>query len=184
MANRSRKPDVKPGVAGATRRVAPTAENVKITYQWLAYDQLSADQLHDILALRQAVFIVEQRCPYLDIDGLDRHAWHLLGRDADGALVAYLRAVQPGSKYPEPSIGRVVTHPNVRDQGIGRELMTIGIENVEKLFPGSPIRLSAQVYARGFYQSFGFETAGQPYDEDGIPHVEMLRIPEKESTER
>lgn len=155
----------------------------KLTFQWLSYSQLSLDQLHDILSLRQAVFVVEQHCPYSDIDGLDRNAWHLLGRDADGTLVAYLRVVQPGCKYPEPSIGRVVTHPSVRDQGLGRELMTIAIEKVEELFPGSPIRLSAQVYARGFYQSFGFDIASQPYDEDGIPHVEMLRAPEKKTTE-
>ncbi|HDH57425.1 MAG TPA: GNAT family N-acetyltransferase [Bacteroidetes bacterium] len=149
----------------------------KIRYEWYEFQQLSPGLLYEILALRQEVFVVEQNCPYMDIDGLDRQAWHLLGRNAEGNLVAYLRIVAPGAKYREPAIGRVFTHKSIRGKGIGRELMIRGIKKAEELFPGSAIRLSAQVYAQGFYAQFGFSAVGEPYDEDGIPHVEMVKIP-------
>lgn len=152
-----------------------------MTYQWYYFDQLTLDQLHELLYFRQEVFVIEQNCPYLDIDGLDPYSWHLLGRNSAGKLVAYLRVVPPGRKFEDPSIGRVVTSKEVRGRGIGRELMRRAIEKSEELFPNSSLRLSAQLYARGFYQSFGFSQVSEPYDEDGILHIDMIRKPENNS---
>lgn len=146
-------------------------------YAWYEFQQLSPGLLYEILSLRQEVFIFEQNCPYKDMDGLDPHAWHLLGRNERGDLMAYLRIVAPGFKYREPAIGRVVTHKSIRGTGIGRELMIRGIEKAEELYRGSAIRLSAQLYAQSFYAQFGFSAVGEPYDEDGIPHIEMVRKP-------
>ena len=121
------------------------------------------------------VFVVEQDCPYMDIDGLDRNSRHLLGRDAEGLMRAYLRLTEPGYKYEEPAIGRVVTDKTVRGTGTGGELMQRGVEEAERLFPGRDIKLSAQVYAREFYEKFGFRQVSQPYDEDGIMLIAMVR---------
>jgi ElaA protein len=144
---------------------------------WLRFDELTRDQLYQILALRERVFIVEQKCLYNDIDGRDVHAHHLLGVDPDGALVAYLRVVAPGYRYAEPSIGRVVTDPSVRRLGYGHTLMKEGIRRAEGVYPGRPIRLSAQRYLEAFYMAHGFLPQGDPYDEDGIGHREMVRHP-------
>lgn len=161
-------------------------------WSFIHYDSLTTDDLYDALALRQRVFVVEQRCVFLDADGLDRFSWHLLGRlpggagqrigvgdrtEADrgkGMLVAYLRIVPSGRRFAEPSIGRVITAPEVRRQGYGRLLMQEGIRRTRELFPGQAIKLSAQRYLEEFYGSFGFAVAGEPYEEDGIPHINMV----------
>jgi len=140
----------------------------------LPFPELSVDDLYELLALRQLVFVVEQRCPYLDCDGKDRAAIHLLGRDDDERLVAYARLLSPGTSFAEASIGRVVTHPAVRRTGAGRELMTEAIARTQKAFGPGPIRIGAQRYLERFYGDLGFRIASAPYDEDGIPHVEML----------
>ncbi len=151
-----------------------------VEWQWRSFEALSATELYEVLAARGAVFIVEQQCIYQDIDMLDKHAWHLIGRETasgTGALVAYLRVVFPGKKYAEPSIGRVITTGAARGQGLGQALMAEGIKRVEAHYPGSAIRISAQAYLERFYRGFGFQTVSAPYDEDGIPHIEMLRVP-------
>ena len=145
----------------------------KITWHWLHYSKLGIDRLYDLLALRQEVFIVEQNCPYLDADGLDRFSWHLLGYHGK-KLIACLRVTEPGRKFAEPCIGRVVTSPSVRGMGIGRELMKEGVKRTEAHYAGQGIRISAQAYLEKFYGEFGFRTVRGPYDEDGIPHLEML----------
>jgi ElaA protein len=145
-----------------------------LAWTWRRYEALSLDELYDALALRCRVFILEQG-PYLDPDGLDRHAWHLLGRDDGGSLVAYLRVLDPGTRFAEPSIGRVITSPEARGSGQGRRLMEEGIARCSELWPGRGIRISAQAHLGRFYGSLGFEPVGEPYDEDGIPHQEMLR---------
>jgi ElaA protein len=151
----------------------------EIQWEFLPYAALSRDQLYDLLALREEVFVVEQRCPYLDADHRDHHAWHLLGRDAEGRLVAYLRLVAPGHRFEEPSIGRVVTHASVRGRGLGRALMREGLRRCNGLFPGHTVRISAQQYLQKFYEDLGFvrEKTGDPYDEDGIAHIEMIYLP-------
>lgn len=143
-------------------------------WTWSRFESLGVDALYDALALRCRVFILEQG-PYLDPDGIDRHAWHLLGRDAAGALAAYLRVVDPGIKYDEPSIGRVITSPEVRSKGCGLLLMREGVARCKQAWPGQSIRISAQAHLQRFYGSLGFEPVGEQYLEDGIPHIEMLR---------
>jgi len=128
----------------------------------------------NILELRQRVFVVEQNCPYIDADGVDLSSWHVVGRDEHAALVAYARIIPPGVKYTEPAIGRVVTHPKVRGQGVG--VCSCARRSCTRQFVSrrtDPDR--AQMHLVRFYSGFGFEPVGDPYDEDGIPHVEMVR---------
>lgn len=145
-----------------------------VSWTWSRFETLGVDALYDALALRCRVFILEQG-PYLDPDGLDRHAWHLLGRDAQGTLVAYLRVVDPGFKYEEPSIGRVITAPEVRGRGLGLPLMREGVARCESAWPGRAIRISAQAHLQRYYGALGFAPVGEEYLEDGIAHIEMLR---------
>jgi ElaA protein len=145
-----------------------------VNWLWLRFADLGVDNLYDALALRCRVFILEQG-PYLDPDGLDRVSWHLLGRDAAGTLQAYLRVVDPGFKYAEPSIGRVITAPEVRGTGVGRALVAEGVRRCEAAWPGRGIRISAQLHLERLYGSCGFVRVGEPYGEDNIPHLEMLK---------
>jgi ElaA protein len=151
---------------------------MSIEWQWSSFEDLSKEDWYTIIMRRQEVFIVEQNCVYQDVDGVDLQAFHLLGWQGAGAqrqLVAYLRCVFPGVKYKEVSLGRVLSAPSVRGTGLGRELLAQGITGADRRYPGHDIRISAQLYLEAFYRSFGFERTSEPYDEDGIPHVEMLR---------
>lgn len=152
-----------------------------LAWQWQRFDGLSRDDLYDALALRCRVFILEQG-PYLDPDGLDRHAWHLLGRDSAGTLQACLRVVDPGHKYAEPSLGRVVTAPEVRGTGLGQALVAEGVARCDASFPGLANRISAQAHLQRFYGQWGFAPVGETYLEDNIPHVQMLRPPQPART--
>ena len=147
-----------------------------MNWTWQRFDQLGVDNLYDALALRCRVFILEQG-PYQDPDGIDRQAWHLLGRDAQGVLRAYLRVADPGSNYEEPSIGRVITAPESRGLGLGRALFAEGVARCTATWPGQGIRISAQAHLERFYGSYGFGRVGEPYLEDNIPHLEMLKAP-------
>jgi len=149
-----------------------------MNWQWSSFEELSREDLFVILKVRQAVFVVEQNCPYQDADDLDPVSWHLMGwhEGATGReLVAYLRVVFPGKKYPEPSIGRVLTTASVRGTGVGKTLTGEAITRIALEYPHMSIRISAQRYLEKFYSEFGFETVSDPYDEDGIPHIEMVR---------
>ncbi len=146
-----------------------------LRWTWSRFAELTLDDLYDALALRCRVFAVEQHCAYQDPDGVDRHCWHLLGRDAAGPLRAYLRLVDPGVKYAEASIGRVVTAPEMRGTGLGRRLMTEGLQRLPGVWPGQAVRISAQSHLQAFYVGFGFTAVGADYLEDDIPHIEMLR---------
>lgn len=149
-----------------------------ITWEWSNFENLSKEKFIEILRVRQEVFVVEQDCPYLDIDGLDEHSWHLVAWDASKEkyhAVAYLRVVHPTYKYNEPSIGRVLTVESTRGTGLGKELMTHAIKYIEQEYPHQSNRISAQQYLEKFYQSFGFTAVSDVYDEDGIPHIEMIR---------
>jgi len=153
-------------------------ETIKTDWQWSSFEQLSRDDLYAVIAARQEVFVLEQNCVYQDVDFVDQQAWHLLGwqtRDGVLQLVAYLRCVLPGVKYDELSLGRVLSVKSARGSGIGRELLAEGIRRAELQFPRQAIRISAQLYLEAFYRGFGFVATSAPYDEDGIPHVEMLR---------
>lgn len=140
----------------------------------LAWGELSIQQLYEILKLRQEVFIVEQDCPYLDTDGKDDKAYHVLFYQAQ-ELVAYTRLLPKGVSYEKyASIGRVVNHKSVRGQGIGKDLMELSIQSCKSLFPGESIKISAQQYLLKFYQDLGFVETGESYLEDGIPHCGMI----------
>ncbi len=141
-------------------------------WQWQRFEALGVHALYDALALRSRVFILEQG-PYLDLDGHDQHSFHLLGHDTQGILQCYLRLVDPGRKYDEPSIGRVVTSPEVRGTGQGRALMREGLWRTRTQWPGQGIRISAQARLQAFYEGLGFVAVGVPYGEDGIPHLQM-----------
>lgn len=149
---------------------------VNLHWIWARFDDLGVHALHDALALRCRVFIVEQG-PYQDPDGADKRSWHLLGYDPAGVLQACLRVVDAGVNYPEPSIGRVVTAPEVRGSGAGRALMQEGLARTQQVWPGQAVRISAQAHLQRFYGSLGFVAVSPEYLEDDIPHIEMLRSP-------
>lgn len=139
------------------------------------FEQLSNYELYEILALRQAVFVVEQNCPYLDCDGKDQQSWHLIARDAEGRLLAYTRLLPEGLAYRGyTSIGRVVSAPAARGTGAGRAAMVKSIAMARHLFGPLPIKIGAQSYLLRFYESFGFRSTGEEYLEDGIPHTKMV----------
>ncbi len=152
-----------------------------IAWQWIRFVDLTPSELYALLTARGEVFVVEQRCAFLDMDGLDRDSMHLLGwaprnhpADRDRELAAYLRLVEPGRKYTEPSIGRVLTTAAFRGIGLGRTVMREGLRRAAAEYPAQPVRIGAQRYLERFYESLGFHVASAPYDEDGIEHVQML----------
>jgi ElaA protein len=145
-----------------------------VNWCWSRFHELGVDNLYDALALRCRVFILEQG-PYQDPDGYDARCWHLLGRDDAGVLQAYMRVVDPGVKYEEPSIGRVITSPEARGTGLGRVLMAEGVARAAAAWPGRGIRISAQARLERFYNGFGFQRVAPDHIEDGIPHVLMVR---------
>lgn len=155
-----------------------------IEFTCLSFDDLSLQQLYDIMALRQEVFVVEQNCVYLDADGKDQKAMHLLGYSLEEKLVAYARIMPKGLSYDNyVALGRIVTSPAGRGKGLGRKLVAECLRQCKNLFGEQPIKISAQSYLLDFYKSFGFQTMGEPYLEDGIPHVAMrleYRISNKE----
>lgn len=153
-----------------TSPVAPA-----VVWHCAHFAELAPRDLYDVMAARVAVFIVEQRCPYQDPDGSDPVCHHLWSRGPDGAIAAYLRIVPPGVKYDEPSLGRILTSAAARATGIGALLVAEGIRRLESLYGQQPIRIGAQRYLVDFYARFGFERTGNEYDEDDIPHSEMLR---------
>lgn len=142
-------------------------------WRLLRLEALAPRDVHDILQARAAVFVVEQACVFQDVDGADADAWHLFMRK-DGALAAYARLLPAGVKFAEPSIGRVMTAQAFRGTGLGRSLMAEAIARSRALWPGAPVRIGAQRRLEAFYASLGFVTDSAPYDEDGIPHVEMV----------
>lgn len=152
-----------------------TGNSPAINFKCLAFYQLSLDQLYEIMVLRQAVFVVEQDCPYLDADGNDQPAYHLLAYNEQEELVAYTRLVPAGISYDHyASIGRVITRASERRSGLGRALMQASIQQIQTLFPGIEVKISAQCYLINFYESFGFQSVGESYLEDGIPHIGMV----------
>lgn len=150
------------------------AKDSPFVWIWKHFSQLSTEELYAIIALREEVFVVEQKLSYVDCDGFDQRAWHLMGQQ-DGKLIAYLRAFAPHDKYPQASFGRVLTHSSVRGEGLGKALTTQGLMRMEQQFGSVAIRISAQAYLEKFYQQFGFETHGHVYIEEGIPHLKMIR---------
>ena len=156
-----------------------TKEKSAITWQCTPFKELTPGDLYAAMQLRQIVFIVEQNCVYLDADGFDRISDHLLGWASEEGrgrrLIAYARLLPPRAKYAEASVGRVITHPDFRGTGAGKELMAEAMRRVEELGWGAEIRIAAQMYLERFYEGFGFRRVSDPYTEDDIWHVDMRR---------
>jgi ElaA protein len=138
------------------------------------FQELTSQELYDILQLRSEVFVVEQDCVYQDLDGKDKKALHIIGYK-DDKVVAYTRIFRSGDYFHEASIGRVVVKPLERKFGYGVDIMKASIAAVENLFKETTIHLSAQCYLKNFYNSLGFKEVGAEYLEDGIPHIGMTR---------
>lgn len=148
---------------------------MELRYRPIPYPELSKAELYDLLRLRAEVFVVEQDCPYQDLDGKDQACIHLCGYSNDGQLAAYTRLVPKGISYPDyASIGRVITATFARGKGIGRPLMEASIYHLTAAFGQVPIKISAQAHLQDFYASVGFTGTGDIYDEDGIPHRAMV----------
>jgi ElaA protein len=149
-----------------------SVRGVELRWHDRSFGELSIVDLYAILELRQRVFVVEQSCAYLDADGLDRASRHLWAEPPAGDdIVAYLRISPAGVKYREVSLGRIATAPRTRGMGLGRELVRRGLAAVGP----APVRISAQAHLERFYAGLGFHRASEPYSEDGIVHIEMLR---------
>lgn len=147
---------------------------MKKIYSIKSFDELDKLELYRILQLRSEVFVLEQDCKFQDIDNKDLNSYHLMCF-VDDVLASYARILPAGLSYSEISIGRVVTSPYFRGLGMGKEIMEKSISACENLFKDSTIRIGAQVYLSKFYNTLGFKEKGEPYDEDGILHVEMTR---------
>lgn len=135
------------------------------------FNELTADELYDILAARAEVFVVEQNCAYQDLDGIDKNAYHLYYKE-NGKIVAYLRVIDKGERLDEVSIGRVISLK--RRCGFGSALMREGLRVAKEKFGASKVKIGAQLYAKPFYESVGFKQISGEYLEDGIPHIYML----------
>ncbi len=144
--------------------------------QWSikTYKELTKDELYGLLRLRAAVFVVEQDCPYQDVDNKDQKALHVLAVE-NGEVIAYTRIFNPGDYFQETAIGRVVSNPKYRGLGLGQELMRKSLTFIEEKNIPQPIRISAQTYLKNFYENFGFKQVGIEYMEDDIPHIGMIR---------
>ena len=145
-----------------------------INWTLQTFDNLTNKELYAILKLRCEVFIVEQTCYYLDADGYDDKAVHIWA-EKDGKIAAYCRIFDQGIKYPDASIGRVLTHPDFRRLGLGKILVRFAIDAIQARFRSEQIKISAQDYLLKFYSEFGFRDTGKKYLEDDIPHTEMIR---------
>ena len=153
-------------------------ESLSLDWRWRRFDELGVHELQNIYMARQIVFSVEQQCAFLDADGCDERAFHLAAwSGAAREPLAYARVLDPGVKYAEVSIGRVVTTGAGRGVGLGRELMRRVLALTAERWPGAGVRISAQSRLEAFYAGFGFAVVGERYMEDGIPHTEMLLIP-------
>ncbi len=137
------------------------------------FNDLSIDELYEIFKIRSEVFVVEQSCPYQDLDSKDKKSWHLFARDND-KIIAYLRILPKGISYSEASLGRVLVKKNYRGRGISKEMMNKAINFVVNEMNEDKIRISAQAYLVDFYKSLGFEEKSDIYLEDDIPHLNML----------
>lgn len=161
--------------ASSARAQAPAWPD--LAWRFRRFDALDLRELQYIYMARQQVFAIEQACAYLDADGFDERAFHLAAWSSmQLEPLAYARLLDPGTKYAEASIGRVVTTRIARGTGLGREVVARAIVHATEAWPGVGIRISAQTRLEAFYVGFGFEAVGPSYLEDGIDHTEMLRL--------
>ena len=147
-----------------------------IEWKCAQFSQLNIDELYELTKLRIDIFVVEQNCPYSELDEKDRHpgTLHFMGL-VDETLICYARLLAPDTSYPEASIGRFAVISSQRKQGIGRKLMQQCLTTISHHWPEQDIRISAQQHLKKFYASFDFTQTSEMYLEDGIPHIEMLK---------
>jgi ElaA protein len=160
-----------------------------LTFKCVHFSELTVYELYSIMAFRQEVFVVEQNCPYLDADGKDLEGFHVLcyanlaknavytegSSENEKGLLAYTRLLAKGISYDNyASIGRVINAPKVRGRGVGKQLMEESIRQMARLFPQDAVKIGAQSYLLKFYGALGFESTGEEYMEDGIPHTSMI----------
>jgi ElaA protein len=153
------------------------SNSLSIRWHALHFRELDIDTLYALLKLRSEVFVIEQKCVYLDPDGKDRHpdTVHLLGHADDGELAAYLRILPAGLSYPQISIGRVLTAPAWRGRGLGDPMLLAALELIEARWPGADIQIGAQAHLQAYYGKHGFVPLSEPYLDDGIAHIDMVR---------
>ena len=147
---------------------------MKFEHQVKSFQELSLEEFHDIIALRIQIFIIEQNCPYQEVDGKDKLAHHLFFKNEIDEIIAVTRILPQGISYTEVAIGRVVVHEDYRGTGLGNQLMADSMNFVRDKYGEVPVRLSAQKHLENYYGNHGFKSTGKEYLEDGIPHVEML----------
>jgi ElaA protein len=146
----------------------------EIGLRWHRFAELTSPELYELLRFRQQIFVVEQRSPYPDLDGLDVPAWHLAARATDGVVAGYLRLLPPGPSQTV-RIGRVAVSERLRGRGLGRRLVEAGLILSRTQHAGQALVLDAQQHQVRFYESFGFRATGAPYDDFGVAHVAMVR---------
>ncbi|OXA95000.1 GNAT family N-acetyltransferase [Flavobacterium hercynium] len=147
---------------------------MEIEWKIKPFEALTVHELYDVLKLRSEIFVVEQNCVYLDVDGKDKKALHLLGV-YDSKIVAYARLFDAGISFDNTSIGRVVVDANYRDKKWGHDLMREAIKGIKENFGKDQITIGAQLYLKKFYESHGFIPVSEMYLEDDIPHIDMTR---------
>ncbi|MEL3961262.1 GNAT family N-acetyltransferase [Lysinibacillus endophyticus] len=144
-----------------------------MNFQLKTFNELTTTELYNILKERTDVFVVEQNCPYPEVDGKDLQSYHLF-KEENGEIIAYLRILPPGVSYPELSIGRVLVKEDYRGQKLARQMMEEALSYITSELKETTVKIQAQHYLEDFYCSFGFEVISEVYLEDGIPHIDML----------
>ena len=148
---------------------------VSVNWSCLRLSEMTVQRVHEILKTRQEVFVLEQRCLYPDIDDIDISCFHMMGYNSNQTLVAYCRLIEPGIVFNELAIGRVLITKQYRGMGLARRLMFEAHKYCETVIGSKEIRLNAQLYLQKFYEDIGYECVSNPYDDDGVMHIEMLR---------
>ena len=146
----------------------------ELNWSWKSFGELNTSELYEVLSFRQSIFVVEQKSWYQDADGLDEYGEHLLVKDRN-KLIGYLRLIPPGMKYDSPSIGRIAISKEYRRNSIGSKIVEEGLRKSAIIYSSNSSTISAQEYLISFYEDHGFKTQGEVYDEDGIPHVQMVK---------
>ena len=145
----------------------------ELRWECKSWQELSNEDQYKIIQLRIAVFIIEQKCFYQELDGKDKASLHVLGRKQEGDLLAYARILPPGAAFTEPAIGRILVAAYARGCGLGAELIRKSIDYCINIFDLPALCISAQLQLRKYYENLGFIAEGNPYDEDGIDHIKM-----------
>lgn len=147
---------------------------MSISYKIKHYSELSLDEFHDIISLRIEIFSVEQEVFYNDLDGYDKKAYHLLGTNPEGKIIATARILAPGAKYDKASFGRVVIDKSARGNKYGHEMVKVLNEFIHTTYPDGGCKISAMLYLQKFYEAHGYKRTSDVYLDCGIDHIDMV----------